>query len=176
MNLTDRKWLPFLLKDIFRIESGKRLEKENFVPGNTPFIGASEINNGVTAFIGNQNVSIDQNVLGVNYNGGVAISHYHAYEALFSDDVKRFHLKQFSDNKYVFLFMKQVIIQQKVKFEYGYKFNAKRMDNTHIMLPVKDQGTPDYAFMEAYMKELEQKLLKKYVDYQVVDRGGASFK
>lgn len=45
--------------------------------GTKPFIGASDSNNGVTAFVGNTNASEDRNVLGVNYNGSVVENFYH---------------------------------------------------------------------------------------------------
>ena len=67
-----------------------------------------------TNYVSNTNNSQDKNVLGVNYNGnGMVISFYHPYECIFSDDVKRFHLKEIADNMYVYLFMKAVILQQK---------------------------------------------------------------
>ena len=75
------------------------------------------------------------------------------HECIFSDDVKRFHLKHHEDNAFVLLFMKVVILQQKSKFGYLYKFNAERMANTRIMLPVTDDGAPDYEYMEQYAKK-----------------------
>lgn len=134
------------------------------VDGQTPFIGASDSNNGITAYVGNSNNSLDSNVLGVNYNGSVVESFYHPYKALFSDDVKRLHLKDYEDNKYVLLFAKQAILQQKVKFQYGYKFNGERMQRQLIMLPAKSDGTPDYEYMEEVMKAMEHRLIKSYVD------------
>ena len=130
--------------------------------GNKPFIGASDSNNGVTAFVSNTNVSEDSNVLGVNYNGSVVENFYHPYTCIFSDDVKRFHLKEHDDNKYIFLFMKVTILMQKSKFGYLYKFNADRMANTRIMLPVTDDGQPDYDFMQKYGKRI---MLNKYNQY-----------
>ena len=62
--------------------------------GTKPFIGASDSNNGVTAFVGNTNASEDRNVLGVNYNGSVVENFYHPYTCIFSDDVKRFVLRK----------------------------------------------------------------------------------
>ena len=67
--------------------------------------------------------SIKDNVI-VNYNGSVVENFYHPYSALFSDDVKRLHLKNVEGNKYIYLFIKQCILKQKPKFEYGYKFNG----------------------------------------------------
>lgn len=160
--LSELKWKAFDLCDVFSISAGVRLTKSDMMEGVRPFIGASDSNNGITAFVSNSNPSLDSNVLGVNYNGSVVENFYHPYEAIFSDDVKRLHLLNYEDNKYILLFMKSVILKQKVKYQYGYKFNGERMSKQKIMLPIDDNGQPDYAFMEAYMKDVEKRLLMQY--------------
>ncbi|MGB6084894.1 restriction endonuclease subunit S [Moheibacter sp.] len=165
MELTNRVWKEFFIEDIFKIKSGKRLTKADMVSGNIPFIGATDSNNGITEFIANKNTSLDKNVLGVNYNGSVVYNFYHSYEAVFSDDVKRLSFKEIEGNKYTFLFVKALILQQKSKYEYGYKFNGERMKRQKILLPINSKGKPDYAFMENYMKQKETELLEKYENY-----------
>ena len=164
LTLDGVRWGTFYIRDIFTISPGKRLRKEDMTPGNIPFVGASDSNNGVTAFISNSNISEDNNVLGVNYNGSVVENFYHPYTALFSDDVKRFHIKGHEGNKYIYLFIKSVICQQKEKYNYGYKFNDARMQVQQIQLPVDDSGNPDWAFMERYMRQEEQRLTGEYTD------------
>ena len=158
------KWRAFYIRDIFTISPGKRLRKEDMTPGNIPFVGASDSNNGVTAFISGTNASEDSNVLGVNYNGSVCESFYHPYTALFSDDVKRFHLKKHDGNKHIYLFVKAAIRQQKVKYNYGYKFNDARMQEQRIMLPVDSSGNPDWQLMTDYMKALESRLFLRWLN------------
>lgn len=158
-NLNELEWGQFIIEDIFEIKSGVRLTKADMKPGDIPFIGATENNNGITSFISNINSSLDNNILGVNYNGSVVENFYHPYKAVFSDDVKRLSLKHYPNNKYVLLFMKTVILQQKIKYAYGYKFNAKRMKEQIISLPVKVDKTPDYNFMTQYMKRLENNVI-----------------
>ena len=160
-------WNNFPIADIFNIKSGKRLTKADMKIGNTPFISAADNNNGVTNFISNSNESLDKNVLGVNYdgNGGMVISFYHPYDCIFSDSVKRFHLKNTQDDKYVFLFTKVSILKQRDKYRYGYKFNETRMKKQQIMLPVDAKGEPDYEFMHNYMLYLEQKKILEYLEY-----------
>lgn len=165
--LSEVKWCPFPIEDIFTVSPGIRLTKDAMVEGNRPFIGASDSNNGITAFCGNTNKSLDSNVLGVNYNGSVVENFYHPYEAIFSDDVKRLHLKEHVGNKYIYLFIKNIILKQKEKFQYGYKFNGDRMLRTSIKLPIGSDGKPDFDFMEQYMKAIEKKLLKRYQQYLV---------
>lgn len=102
--LSTLKWKEFFIEDIFTISSGKRLTKSDMDNGLIPFVGAIDSNNGITNWIGTPNCSFDKNVLGVNYNGSVVENFYHAYGCVFSDDVKRLHLKNYSDNQYVLLF------------------------------------------------------------------------
>ena len=132
--------------------------------GDKPFIGASDSNNGVTAFVADSNSSEDRNVLGVNYNGSVVESFYHPYTCLFSDDVKRFRLRDHEGDKYIYLFLKTAILQQKIKYTYGYKFNEQRMQNQIIMLPVTPYGSPDWQFMHNFMLAKESQLLLAYLN------------
>ena len=52
-----------------------------------------------------------------------------------------------------------------VKYAYGYKFNAGRMKRQKIMLPVKEDGTPDYDHMRQYIQIEEIKQSYKILDY-----------
>lgn len=161
--LNKKKWAEFELTAIFDISPGKRLTKSDMHPGNKPFIGATDSSNGVTAFTSNTNMSQDCNVLGVNYNGSVVENFYHPYTCLFSDDVKRFRTKQVAGNKYIYLFLKTVILQQKAKYTYGYKFNEQRMRKQMLLLPVNESGQPDYGYMEEYGKHLFTRLKLQYL-------------
>jgi Type I restriction modification DNA specificity domain len=49
--LNEVEWGQFMIDDLFTISSGVRLTKKNMKAGNTPFIGATEYNNGVTNFV-----------------------------------------------------------------------------------------------------------------------------
>lgn len=161
--LENKIYHEFFIEDIFEIKPGKRLTKNDMTPGEIPFIGASDSNNGITQFIGNENISADENVLGVNYNGSVVENFYHPYRCLFSDDVKRFKLKNFDGNQFVYLFLKSIILQQKIKYTYGYKFNESRMRKQKILLPVTETGAPDFEYMGAYSKNLFAQVLQKYL-------------
>lgn len=173
-------WKEFFLEDIVTIGNGKRLTKADMQCGNMPFIGASEMNNGITGYTSSINESLDNNVLGVNYNGSVGFSFYHPYNAIFSDDVKRVKwIDNQHNNKYTLLFLSSMIRQQKIKYAYGYKFNTKRMQRQKIMLPVTSDDSINWQFMEEYMKAKEQVILKytierlcKHLIYNKLSGGG----
>lgn len=159
-------WDTFFIEDVCNIRSGVRLTKADMSTGTIPFIGASEANNGITAFTSNTNSSTDSNVLGVNYNGSVGHSFYHPYQATFSDDVKRLTFKVEENNKYTLLFLKQCIEPQKIKYAYGYKFNAQRMSRQLIQLPIDtDDSKPAWFEMEQFMRIKETGSLLKYLDH-----------
>jgi len=163
--LDKKEWAEFFIggeKGIFNILSGKRLTAVDMDKGNTPFIGSTDSNNGITNWVKTTNCSLDKNVLGVNYNGSVVENFYHFYNCIFSDDVKRLHLKHASDNKYVLLFFSTIIKQQKIKYTYGYKFNGNRMARQKILVPIDEQRKPDYDYMEQYIKNL---MIEKYKSF-----------
>lgn len=163
--LESKDWSEFFIEDIAVIRAGKRLTKKDMIEGVKPFIGSTDSNNGITAFVSKTNDSEDKNVLGVNYNGSVVENFYHPYTAIFSDDVKRVSLKNIEGNKYLYLFLKNAILKQKSKYQYAYKFNEKRLRRQRIMLPITTDEQPDYEYMEQYMKNLMSKKLTAYLDY-----------
>ena len=159
----EKEFQPFAINDIFEIRPGKRLVAADSTPGTRPFIGALDNSNGVARFVSDSNESLDSNVLGVNYNGnGMVIGFYHPYECIFSDDVKRFHLRDTSDGRDVLLYVKVPILMQKSKFGYLYKFNAQRMEKTRVMLPVGDGGEPDWEYMSSSSRSKREALLARY--------------
>lgn len=155
-------WAAFAIQDVCEIHSGVRLTKQDMQEGKIPFVGASDSNNGITAFIANKNASLDKDVLGVNYNGSVVENFYHPYECLFSDDVKRLKIKSKQVGKFAYLFLKTMILKQKSKYQYGYKFNATRMAKQKILLPVDASNQPDWINIERFMQQME---LEKIICY-----------
>ena len=123
------------------------------------------MNNGIGYFVGNMNNTFESNCISVNRNGSVGHAFFHPYNALFSNDCRKFKLNEFSDNKYVSLFISTQIKAQKERYSYGYKLGTARLKKQQIMLPVNDDNEPDYKYMEQYMVNLELKLLTKYLNY-----------
>lgn len=158
--LDKKNWGEFFIEDVFYIKAGKRLTKTDMKIGEIPFIGASDSHNGITNFVSNSNTSLDSNVLGVNYNGSVVENFYHPYKAIFSDDVKRLSLKEVEGNEFLYLFIKTMILKQKSKFQYAYKFNEARMLRQKLLFPIDKNGKIDYNYMENYIKKIEYEKLK----------------
>jgi type I restriction enzyme M protein len=153
IDLNVENWTYFKLTDekLFEIKKGKRLTKEDFIEGKTPFIGAIDSNNGYRDFI-EQDPIHKENTITINYNGSVAESFYQPKPFWASDDVNVLYPK-FALNPFIALFLTTIISLEKFRFNYGRKWGLLRMQESLIKLPAKN-GKPDFEFMENYIKNL----------------------
>jgi hypothetical protein len=145
------RWKPFVLGEIFDIKKGKRLVKEDFTCGNTPFIGAIDSNNGYRDFIDEKPIH-QGNTITVNYNGSVGEAFYQPEPFWASDDVNVLYPK-FKFNKYIGLFIITIIRQDKYRFNYGRKWEMERMKESIILLPSMNNEV-DVGYIERYIKSL----------------------
>lgn len=148
--LKPKTWKLFQLGKLFDIKKGKRLTKANMKPGLTPFIGAIDDNNGITAYI-EQPALHPGKTMTVNYNGnGVAEAFYQPVPYRCSDDVHALY-PRFELTPRIALFLATVIRQEKYRFSYGRKWHLARMEKAEIRLPATESGEPDWKFMELYI-------------------------
>jgi len=71
-----------------------------------------------------------------------------------TDDVNVLYPKGFALMPATALFICTIIRMEKYRFNYGRKWHLERMREAVIKLPVTTAGTPDWAFMEAFIKAL----------------------
>jgi len=150
--LNTAKWKYFNYEEIFDIKKGKRLTKEDFIHGNIPFIGAIDSNNGYRDFIGQKPIH-QSNTITINYNGSVGESFYQPNPFWASDDVNVLYPK-FILNKYIAFFLVTLIKLEKFRFNYGRKWETRKMNKSRIKVPVDEIGNPDWEYMENYIKSL----------------------
>ena len=144
-------WKYFKIGELFQIVKGKRLTKAQMVDGNTPFIGATDSNNGITAYIGNTFNIHQGNLITVSYNGSIGFAFYQPIPFIASDDINILY-PHFTLNKYIALFICSVIEHEKYRYNYGRKWDKEAMNETNIKLPTDKYGNPDWEFMESYVK------------------------
>jgi len=149
-------WKKFKYEDVFVIKKGKRLTKEDFISGNTPFIGAIDNNNGYRDFIGQEPIH-KANTITVNYNGSVGEAFYQPKDFWASDDVNVLYPK-FRFNEHIAMFILPIIKKEKYRFNYGRKWESTRMKKSIILLPAKD-GKVDVDFMENHIKSLSESFI-----------------
>lgn len=151
--LQECNWKEFRLSHLFQNRHGKRLCEKDRIKGNTPMLTAGESNNGVSSFISNSEMKTYSNFISIDMFGN---SFYHMYEATGDDNI--YFLINESLSAYTKLFVVQCINLQRCKYSYGKQFRQFNADNGLILLPVTPDGTPDWQYMEDYMREVEKKL------------------
>ena len=139
------------------------------IEGNIRFIGASAVNNGITAYIGNDEHIHKSNVITINYNGSVGEAFYQEKPFWASDDVNVLYPK-FILNQRVAMFFIPILKKVGQKYAFIDKWKKEDMEKEKIMLPVQLDGTPDFHFMENYTRGIElkvQKTLKELQPYAI---------
>lgn len=146
-------WGSFRLGDLFDIVKGSRLTKADMREGNIRYIGASSFNNGITAYIGNDEQLHPANTLTVCYNGSdIGRTFYQTEPYWATDDVNVLYPK-FEMNEDIALFFAPIIKYVGGLHEYDDKWKLDDMKKDVIKLPIKVDGTPDFAYMESYIQK-----------------------
>ena len=165
-----RGWNSFAIGALFNIVKGKRLTKAEMKSGETPFIGSSALNNGCTAMIGNDKNQHPENTITVCYNGSVGETFYQDRPYIASDDVNVLYPK-FTMNRQIALFIVPLIKGVSSRYDYIDKWKKEAMEADKIYLPVDKTGQPDWAYMEEYMRKVEEKA-KNVLNHFEKDRNG----
>lgn len=147
------KWGEYPLGDLFSFYKGKRLTKEAMAKGTVNFIGAISENNGVRQIIDAEPMFLP-NCITVNYNGSVGEAFYQFEPFWASDDVNVLYADGWELNKYTAMFIITTIKANRYKFSYGRKWTLAKMKESIIKLPESTDGSPDWAYMESYIKSL----------------------
>lgn len=163
------KWEAFPISMLFSVVKGTRLTKANMRDGNINFIGASAINNGITAHIANDEHIHPENTITITYNGSVGEAFYQDKIFWASDDVNVLYPK-FALNKYIALFIIPVLKQAGEKYAFIDKWKKEDMEKDCILLPVDDNHQPDFSYMESYMKNQETAVSASLTKLQLAKR------
>lgn len=149
-----KEWKDYTMDFLFQFIKGKRLIKEDMIPGNLNYLGAISENNGVREKI-ESDYYWNPNCITVNYNGSVGEAFYQSEPFWASDDVNVLYAKDFWEmNKYIAMFLITVIKANKYRFGYGRKWTIDKMKETMLKLPCTENGMPDFEYMENYIKSL----------------------
>ena len=147
-------WKPFRVGDLFDIQKGKRLTKAYMVDGNYPFVGASAVSNGITAFVGNDAYLHDGHCLTVCYNGSVGETFLQKEPFWASDDVNVLRPFDESVSDFALMFVAPCIRSLRRNYGYTNKWTSAKMAEDAILLPATADGEPDWAYMETYMRQV----------------------
>lgn len=152
-------WQEFRLDDLFseiyKAEAHVKGDLE-FVesPGaNTiKFISRTEMNNGCDCYLPNNGISGIENGNAITIGDTTATCFYQKDEFVCGDHIVVCRAEWL--NLYTGLFLVSLLKREKYKYNYGRAFKMDLISNTKVKLPTKSDDTPDFNYMEHYMKSL----------------------
>lgn len=157
------EWKEFSFKEIFnKIEQGRRLKKDDQLPGNIPFVMSGVTNTGVVGYVSNPVASFPANSITVDIFGN---SFYRNYSFGAGDDTGVYWSTEKQYSKLAMLFFTSAMRKALFgKFSYGKKLRSSQSLDVKMWLPVKN-GVPDYAAMETFISAVQKLVIKDVVLY-----------
>ena len=175
MRLQTDKWKEFLLGDLFDICAGIYHYPEEYEEGLTPYVSASNENNGISQYI-NLPPDFIGNCIVTGKVGCTAF--YQSDDFCATSDVNILRAKNFTLNKNIALFIVSVInVSENYKWNYGRQCRVGDSKEIVVKLPIlyddktdypiidynsrfSEKGyVPDFYIMELYIDSLHSKMI-----------------
>ena len=147
------KWQRFPIVDLFSVQGSKTTpprELATLPPGNYPYVTTQATNNGVAGFY--DHYTEDGGVLTIDS----AVMGYCSYQAqpFSASDHVEVLAPKFSMSGSVALFLVTLLNVEQYRYNYGRKCSQRRLRRTSVLLPTTSGGTPDWHWMERFIRKL----------------------
>ncbi|MCI8496385.1 MAG: restriction endonuclease subunit S [Lachnospiraceae bacterium] len=160
------KQIPFaefeFIEVFNNIKQGRRLKKDDQLPGSIPFVMSGTTNTGVVGYISNPVAEFPKNSITIDIFGN---SFYRNYDFGAGDDTGVYWSTENHYSKTSMLFfttaMKRAL---RGKYSYGEKLRSSQSLHFKMQLPTKD-NTPDYDTMETLISAVQKLVIKDVVIY-----------
>jgi hypothetical protein len=163
VELEAKRWKAFPFESIFSgIGRGRRLKAADQLPGPTPYVSSTAVNNGVDSFVSNtgKNVRRSSFAMTVANSGSVGSAFFHKYEFVASDHVTILRNPAFSI--YVYLFLLPLVSRLSEKYNFNREITDIRIRRETLFLPVDTEGNPDWNFMSYYAQYIIKKIILNF--------------
>lgn len=169
-----REWKPFNIVDLFEIKNTHSILKNEIDEnsGNTPYVTASNENNGVHTYITyNEDLKESGNCIMI---GGKTLTITYQKEDFYSNDSHNLalYLKNINyrtEKVYLFLITALLASIGHV-YNWGDSISSKSIKKDIIMLPTNKDGNPNFIYMENYMKNREIAIIASLTKLQSAKR------
>lgn len=128
------------------------------------YLGATNQNNGVLCFVSKDESMVQKgNCIAFirNGEGSMGYSVYKAEDFIATSDMTLGYNNHL--NRYTGTFITTVADRVRGKYNFGYKRSANRLSKEIITLPVDNNGSPDWEYMENYMRNIESTQILTYL-------------
>ena len=149
MSIDTRAWGTYRLGDLFDITRGQYVPVSKRTQGDTPRVTSTTLNNGRDGTCG-MKPNGAAGTITVARNGSIGESFYQADAYFATDDVHILTPKTALSPESA-LFICTVLRLEKFRYSYGRKWSLDAMKDTTIRLPRRENGTPDWKAMEAWV-------------------------
>lgn len=116
-------------------------------------VSALTRNNGVKGTV-ETDTYINGNKISITSNGIYTGTAFYQEEAFITQDSIAVGLIEKDLNKYIAMYLLCLINNEKFRYNYGRKSSKTKLEQIKLQLPVKDNGKPDWDYMEDYIKNL----------------------
>ncbi|WP_218056205.1 restriction endonuclease subunit S [Gilliamella sp. App6-5] len=145
-----------------KIIQGRRLKKDDQIPGKIPFVMAGITNTGVINYISNPVAIFPRNSITIDIFGN---TFYRNYTFGAGDDTGVYWNDNVNYSKKIMLYLTASIRKSLVgKFSYGKKLRSSRSLNFKILLPIQS-NIPNYQAMETFISAIQKLVIKDVVLY-----------
>ena len=168
--LNTDKWKYFNLDRLFEITAGVYHYSDEYDIGNTPYVSASNVNNGIQ-----QRINLQPDFKGNCIISGKVgcTTFYQSEDFCATSDVNIFRARNFELNRKLGLFITTIInFSENYKWNYGRQCRIGDSRKINIKLPAKMDGNkyiidstkkfseegyiPDFDFIEEFMEKVEE--------------------
>lgn len=150
--INTESWKEYKLKDIgFSVFHGSRQKQAEREAGNIPLLTAGKENQGVAAYIGNPLCQY-QDPVTVDMFGNCFF-----HKGIYSGDDNIYFFINKDLNDVIKIFISSIINKQNsILYNFKSQFRQQQADALTVILPSKSDNTPDYEYIESYMKNIMQ--------------------
>lgn len=160
------EWKEFKIGNVFSVSTGALLPKDILKKGKIARLTATDNNNGIFEFyepVSHKNYREISNFISISFLGSVF---YHPYRASLDMKIHAVQTPNLELNKYIAEFLVFCFKRMASVSSYGNQLSSTDLPKKKILLPINNNGQPDFIYMENYMKALETRKLKQYLQYK----------
>lgn len=159
-------WSPIYITDVFYLIRGREGNMAMLESGDVPLISAKNSNNGLKGFVNTPKKTIAGHSISLNNDGdgGAGLAYYQPANMALDTHVTAL-IPKYDVSKWTLIFIAKCISCLHGFFGHGLSISNKRATKIRIMLPIGEDGTPHYTYMEQYTKNLMLRKYKQYLAY-----------
>ncbi|MBQ3670791.1 MAG: restriction endonuclease subunit S [Treponema sp.] len=164
MNLDTKSWKAFrfgdLISEIYKAQAYKDEDlsfSKKLTEDSIPYVTRTDLNNGVKAFALRERLENIEKGNALVIGDTTATISYQKDDFIAGDHIVIVRTNWL--NEYTGLFVMTLLKKESYRYSYGRAFKIDIIKETALKLPTKKDGSPDWQFMESFIKSLRHKPL-----------------